>query len=617
MLQVLTSLRARMKLARTLLQTPRIVGVGLAASIVGGLGGAGCFVEGEGLPPPVEGLYYPTGLAVSPGGRVLYVANSDFDLQFNGGTVQALDLQRLRKRALTLQSGLAPGGQDASGGVRGACDAVGLKTNAASSLYPGPCGPLNLSALDGDEEVVRSSAVIGAFASNLLLVHRPPSGEAADPGAEPQARLFVPVRGDPSVTFFDVADDRFDDAGAQRCQGEACFRLDCGASAAGGRCGRDHRIGEDPGQELIRRKLPLEPFGIAAGSDGTSIVVSHQTENAVSVIVNRWEASERPQLAYVLTDLGLGPTELAAVPRPSVLGELEKKGWGIDYQPAFAVTYIASSQLGLLRYQDGASGAAPRLNESTPTPITALARGTDSRGVAFDASERQACEAACGAASAACEAGCAPACEADGAPEACEAMCKADCTGTAVECLERCVEIPIPVYVAHRGPNSLLIGELTTTLVKKGSVVDAEGQASAYDTIAFHDAAPLGAYPSRIEIGEVIDLEGVPRRRVFALAFDAGLAFSYDPAARRVDAVIKTGRGPQALAFDTGSACGDEKERCDREQGSAGRDTYSLMYIAHFTDSYLGVVDLDMRKASTFGTMILTVGTPVPPRESQ
>ncbi|WP_437537175.1 hypothetical protein WME79_17790 [Sorangium sp. So ce726] len=583
-----------MKLARTLLQTPRIVGVGLAASIVGGLGVVGCFVEGEGLPPPVKGLYYPTGLAVSPGGRVLYVANSDFDLQFNGGTVQALDLQRLRKRALTLQSNLAPGGggapgeggADAGGSVGDACDAVGLATNAAPSLYPGPCEPLNLSALKGDDEVVRSSAVIGAFASNLLLVHRPLSGEGADPGAERQARLFVPVRGDPSVTFFDVADDRFDGAGAQRCEGDACFQLDCGASAAGGRCSRDHRIGEDPGQELIRRKLPLEPFGIAAGPGGTSIVVSHQTENAASVIVNRWEASERPRLAHVLTDLSFGPTELAAVPRPSVLGELQKSGWGIDDQPAFAVTYLAASELGLLRYQDAASGGAPRLYESTPTPITALASGTDSRGIAFDASERQACEDGC----------------AD----------DADVVG----CLERCVEIPIPVYVAHRVPNSLLIGQLTTTLIKKDSVVPTEKRASVYDTIAFRDAVPLAAYPSRIEIGAVIGADNAPHRRVFALAFDAGLAFSYDPQARRVDAVIKTGRGPQALAFDTGSTCGDEK-RCDCEQGSAGCEPYSLMYIAHFTDSYLGVVDLDMRKANTFGSMILTVGTPVPPRESQ
>ncbi|WP_437746614.1 hypothetical protein WMF39_17330 [Sorangium sp. So ce1504] len=582
---MLTSLRARMKLAHTLLQTPRIVGVGLAVSIVGGLGVVGCFVEGEGLPPPIEGFYYPTGLAASPGGRVLYVANSDFDLQYNGGTVQALDLQRLRKRALTLQSELAPGGQDAS--VRGACNNVGLATNAAPSLYPGPCGPLDISALEGDDEVVRSSAVIGAFASNLLLVHRPLSGEGADPGAERQARLFVPVRGDPSVTFFDVADDRSDDAGAQRCEGDACFQLDCGASAAGGRCSRDHRIGEDPGQELIRRKLPLEPFGIAAGPGGTSIVVSHQTENAASVIVNRWEANERPQLAHVLTDLAFGPTELAAVPRPSVLGALQQSGWAIDDQPPFAVTYLAAPELGLLRYQDAASGGAPRLNESTPTPITALASGTDSRGIAFDASERQACEDGC----------------ADDAD--------------VVECLERCVEIPIAVYVAHRGPNSLLIGELTTTLVKKDSDVPAAKRASVFDTIAFHDAAVLGAYPSRIEIGEVIDLEGVPRRRVFALAFDTGLAFSYDPEARRLDPPIKTGRGPQALAFDTGSTCGDEKERCECEQGSAGCEPYSLMYIAHFTDSYLGVVNLDMRKTNTFGTMILTVGTPVPPRESQ
>lgn len=608
MLLVLTSLRARMKLARTLLQTPRIVGVGLAASIVGGLGVAGCFVEGEGLPPPVEGLYYPTGLAVSPGGRVLYVANSDFDLQFNGGTVQALDLQRLRKRALTLQSKLAPGGED----VGGACDQVGLGTNAASTIYPGPCGPLNLTALAGGEEVVRSSAVIGAFASNLLLVHRPLSGEGADPGAERQARLFVPVRGDPSVTFFDVADDRFD-AGAQRCEGDACFQLDCGASAAGGRCGRDHRIGEDPGQELIRRKLPLEPFGIAAGPDGTSIVVSHQTENAASVIVNRWEANARPQLAHVLTDLAFGPTELAAVPRPSVLGELQQSGWAIDDEPAFAVTYLAASELGLLRYQDAASGGAPRLYESTPTPITALASGTDSRGIAFDASERQACEAACGAASAPCQAECAPACEAESDPDECVVKCEAGCRA---ECLEPCVEIPIPVYVAHRVPNSLLIGELTTTLIKKDSDVPTEKRASVFDTIAFRDAVPLGAYPSRIEIGEVIDVDKAPHRRVFALAFDVGLAFSYDPEARRVDAVIKTGRGPQALAFDTGSTCGDEK-RCECEQGSAGCDPYSLMYIAHFTDSYLGVVDLDMGKANTFGTMILTVGTPVPPRESQ
>ncbi|WP_437580517.1 hypothetical protein [Sorangium sp. So ce887] len=597
-----------MKLARALLQTPRVVGVGLVASILGGLGVAGCFVDSEGLPPPAEGFYFPTGLAASLGGRVLYVANSDFDLRYNGGTVQALDLQRLRKRALALQVSLNPreAGEGAGAAVSAACQAVGLSTNPAPLLHPGPCAPLDLSALDGDEEVVRGSAVLGAFASNVLLVHRPLLGELADSAADaPQARLFVPVRGDPSVTFFDLADDRLDAPDAQRCSGDSCFRLDCGAAAAGGRCGRDHRIGEDPGQGLLRRKLPLEPLGIAAGPDGTSVVVSHQTTDTVSVIANPWEKGERPQLAAVLPELALGPTELAAVPRPRLITQVKAARQEIDYQPAFALTFIAAPQLDLIRYQEPFEGAPALLYQSTTTPITALTSGTDNRGIAVDAHERQVCEAACGA---------------------CEADCKEVVEREELHyaCLAQCAAIPLQVFVAHRFPNSLLIGEVITTLVENEAADPAKPGskwAAAYETLAIRDTAPLAAYPSRVEVGEVIGLDNERHRRIFAIAFDSGRVFSYDPEARRVDAVISTGRGPQALAFDTGNnTCGDEKERCDCAPGSApgsdGCEPYSFMYIAHFTDSYLGVVDLDMRK-NTFGSMILTVGTPVPPRESQ
>jgi hypothetical protein len=35
--------------------------------------------------------------------------------------------------------------------------------------------------------------------------------------------------------------------------------------------------------------------------------------------------------------------------------------------------------------------------------------------------------------------------------------------------------------------------------------------------------------------------------------------------------------------------------------------------VAHFTDSYVGVIDLDARHSS-FGTLILTLGTPTAPR---
>lgn len=578
-----------MKHARAFLSSPRALGAGIAASVCSALAVAGCFVGSEGLPPPTDSFYFPTGVAVSPGGRVLYVANSDFDLQYNGGTIQALDLGRLRAKALALQAALNP--DEASGAVSTLAEACGdLGPNPQPLLYPGPCGPL---ALDG--RYLKRSAVIGAFASNVLLTHLPLSWTPPSGGepAKARARLFVPVRGDPSVTFFNVADDRRE-AGEARCEGDACFALDCGASS-GGRCTADHRIGEKPSLENRHLKLPLEPVGIAADAAGETIVVAHQTENATSLIVNQWE-QERPTLEYILGGLANGPTELASVPPPRLVEVMKADRADFDYQPAFLLTFLAGPQIDLLRAEKDelADGARPFLLQSNVTPIRLVANGNDSRGVVVDASERRACEASC---------------------------------GSDLPCLARCAEIPLPAFVAHRYPSSLLIGEVRTTLVRRGDSEDlAKALASAYETLTIHDAVPLAAFPSRVALGDVIDRSGARRRRVFAVAFDSGLAFSYDPEARRVDAVIRTGRGPHALAFDTCDPKTDGGcEACDPETGECKVcdpaqercEAYSFMYLTHFTDSYLGVVDLDMRKPNTFGSMIITLGEPIPPRESQ
>src|SRR5580693_228500 len=77
--------------------------LGLAAAA---LTQAGCFFTDEGLAPPTGQFYYPTGLAISPGRNVLYVANSDFDLQFNAGTVQVVDLPMVRGIVAQLRDGL-------------------------------------------------------------------------------------------------------------------------------------------------------------------------------------------------------------------------------------------------------------------------------------------------------------------------------------------------------------------------------------------------------------------------------------------------------------------------------------------------------------------------------
>ena len=63
---------------------------------------AACYSTGNGTAPPPQLFYYPVGVVVSAGGNVLYAVNSDFDLQYSGGTVQSYDLTAIRNDAVRL-----------------------------------------------------------------------------------------------------------------------------------------------------------------------------------------------------------------------------------------------------------------------------------------------------------------------------------------------------------------------------------------------------------------------------------------------------------------------------------------------------------------------------------
>jgi hypothetical protein len=129
----------------------------------------------------------------------------------------------------------------------------------------------------------------------------------------------------------------------------------------------------------------------------------------------------------------------------------------------------------------------------------------------------------------------------------------------------------------------------------------------AYELPTFHDSVPLAFGASRVELGHVVDTQGRIARRIFAVTFDTRFVFSYDPEARRVDAIIRTGRGPHAITFDSGEELGED----------GIMHPYATAYISHFTDSYVGVVDLDMNNRATFGSIYMTLGKPVPPKGSQ
>ena len=63
----------------------------LLPSLALALVGSSCTFGTDGRPPDPKQIYFPTGLAVSAGRSTLYVANSDFDLQYAGGTLQVFD----------------------------------------------------------------------------------------------------------------------------------------------------------------------------------------------------------------------------------------------------------------------------------------------------------------------------------------------------------------------------------------------------------------------------------------------------------------------------------------------------------------------------------------------
>jgi hypothetical protein len=126
---------------------------------------------------------------------------------------------------------------------------------------------------------------------------------------------------------------------------------------------------------------------------------------------------------------------------------------------------------------------------------------------------------------------------------------------------------------------------------------------SAFDTLEIYDSTPLVRGASKVALGQGIQPDGTPKTYVFAVAFDTRFIFMYDAEADMVVQTIYTGRGPHAISFDscTGPECAKR---------------YSYLYVGHFTDSYLGVVDLDMRQ-TTFGTMFASIGVPLEPVESQ
>lgn len=550
---------------------PENSGLRLAAILSFALGATaavaapGCYSAADGTAPPPKALYYPVGLAVSQSGNALYVANSDFDLQWNGGTLQVYDLASIRADVLTSMTN-----PDALGAklVRGPTG-TGANCAVEPPLYkPDQSGqrqPLGETCAPPvhSEPYVRDSAIIGAFATDLQL-------------SNDKKRIYVPVRGNASLTWADVSNE---------------LAIDCGVRVDG-RCDAAHLAGVNATEKGNTRNLtmPGEPFAMAQSlpnglpGEPDAIVVTHQADTKASLFAARVDTGDQrtdaPALQFVLDGLPAGGIGLAAVPHdPDAFADCEGTGLSASPPPAFLMTSRAVAEVSLLRYySDKGSNPLyrPFLTKEGAFPLLVNSSGVDSRGIAIDDTPRRACKAAA---------------------STCEER-------------RRCARLPARVFIANRSPGSILLGEVgENSLGGQGSYDP--------DLLSVFGNVPLTQGPSRVYLAPVVDAEGRYALRVFVVCFDSRMIFVYDPEARAVENIIRVGAGPFAMAFDPFDWDAVARH-AEAPKAVGGLRPYSFAYVASFTNSFVQVIDLDSSRQdrTTFERVVFTLGLPTAPKGS-
>lgn len=211
----------------------------------------GCTASSDEVRPPPGQFFFPTGLALDPAQSRLFVANANSELRWDSGTINVIDLDEV-DRVIASRSG----------------------TRCQTD-------PEQVETLVCDEEsfiVGQAGVRIGNFATGLSV---------QDTG-NGTARLIVPVRGDPSITWIDWDGSKLScDDGAQN------FAF----------CDDEHRLTSLRNNEALG-PLPEEPFRTFVDAGGGYAVVTHLNSGDITLIDSR--AGAAPIISDVARDLFLG-----------------------------------------------------------------------------------------------------------------------------------------------------------------------------------------------------------------------------------------------------------------------------------------------------------------------
>ncbi len=267
---------------------------------------AGCENPSVGIAPPADAFFFPTGLAVDPkpdpdapdgAPRYLFVTNGNSDRAFSGSTVVAVDLAAFWRAWFDPETGAADPycRLDAGRCVQPPEAAVD------ASL---PCRHLAQApqVVECEESAFVVDAVrTGHFAARVAV--------SLEPDGDPvtgRRRLWVPVRGDPSIVYVDVEEM----AGG--------IRFECGQpkpeiEGTAPPCDRSNRLVhvlDDPD----RPRLSREPFNVLIdeGAGYRYAYVAHATGGALTRI-DLGDAGRAPKIVEQLFILDTGNTAAGGI----------------------------------------------------------------------------------------------------------------------------------------------------------------------------------------------------------------------------------------------------------------------------------------------------------------
>ncbi len=651
-------------------------------------------VEYDPQSPDPDRIALPSRYPELSGPRFLYVANGNNDRSYNAGTLAAVDLRAFWRawyepgpvdpeiqasceaaiaaaetavaaeraaKAAAIQSGL-PYEMDAAnqavideafavcesrglrdGGLDPYCHtlegpegsfkrcvlAPGSPIDESAAIIERPCRrlPLLPRVVECDEQAfVRSTVRIGDFATTLTASRE---GDAL--------RLWLPVRGDPSVTYVDAIADPDDADG----NGFTELRLDCDQSPRDqtidpNLCGDSHRL-DRLRNDISLDPLDREPFNIAiwesersstdAGARGQRLgFVAHAAGSQLSMIdLDGIRGDDEPALVD-LTDLyvslsgavggfglairpcfdaGLGPLgELDPLPNmPALTQECRRP---LVYTSFRFAGQLASFTASGLELGEGFSTAfPPEDRESCQVRVPAgCTVEVDDTGTSVGVDCGGGAASVCADDDSSCTtvyAG--PYC---GTPTQLGLTDEEDAEGNPLPSLPCAVACEPQVRGSRRILPSLLIDSSLSGSAVLGDMAFADprgdqllilqtnpGALLSLDTSLGDDGEPLDipsappveicAEPSRMKIYTERAPDGTPiQRYALITCFRAALVYIVDLEALRVVDAVVVGTGPHDIAID---------------------DAREVAYIINNLESSVSVVDLSRRRATRFQEM--------------